>query len=189
MPSHAAPTASVKNALRRFRRNRRASAAVEFALIAPMFFALLFGLIETGILFFADQVLETATQNAARLILTGQAQGTSMTAAQFQSAVCGQIPGTIFNCTNLSVDVQNYPQFSNVTISSQIDGSGHFINNMKYCPGNSKSIVVVRVFYPWQLFVIGLGYNISNMAGGQRLLAATAAFRNEPSFSAPPSSC
>jgi hypothetical protein len=38
----------------------------------------------------------------------------------------------------------------------------------------------VRLFYPWQLFVTGLGYNISNMTGNQRLLVATAAFRNEP---------
>jgi hypothetical protein len=95
----------------------------------------------------------------------------------------------MFNCTNLSVDVQNYPQFSSVVNTTPIDGSGHFVNNMKYCPGNSGSVVVVHVYYPWQLFVIGLGYNISNMAGGQRLLIASAAFRNEPSFSAPPSSC
>ena len=36
------------NILRRFRRNRRGSAAVEFALVAPLFFALLFAIIETG---------------------------------------------------------------------------------------------------------------------------------------------
>jgi Flp pilus assembly protein TadG len=189
MPSHVVPTASVKKALRRFRRNRRASAAVEFALIAPMFFALLFGIIETGIMFFADQVLETATQNAARLILTGQAQGASMTKSQFQTAVCGQIPGTMFNCANVSVDVQNYPQFSSVSNTMPIDATGHFVNPNNYCPGNSGSTVVVHVYYPWQLFVIGLGYNISNLAGGQRLLIGTAAFRNEPSFTAPPSSC
>ena len=47
-------------------------------------------------------------------------------------------------------------------------------------PGGSSSIVIVRVFYPWQLFVTGLGYNISNMAGSKRLLTATAVFQNEP---------
>jgi len=38
----------------------------------------------------------------------------------------------------------------------------------------------VRLYYAWQLFVTGLGYNISNMNGNQRLLMATAVFRNEP---------
>jgi hypothetical protein len=41
-------------------------------------------------------------------------------------------------------------------------------------------IVVVRMFYQWQLFVTGFGYNISNLVGNQRLLVATAAFKNEP---------
>lgn len=74
MPSPAASKASLRNVLRRFRRSRRGSAAVEFALVAPVFFALLFAIIETALVFFASQVLETVTQNSARMIMTGQAQ-------------------------------------------------------------------------------------------------------------------
>jgi len=36
------------------------------------------------------------------------------------------------------------------------------------------------VFYPWQLFVTGLGFNIANCPNSQRMLKATAAFQNEP---------
>ena len=72
MPSSAVATISVRNAIRRFRRNRRGSAAVEFALVAPVFFALLFAIIETGLMFFAGQVLETGTQDSARLMYTHQ---------------------------------------------------------------------------------------------------------------------
>src|SRR4030081_1217221 len=107
MSSPAAPTASVRNALRRFRRNRRGSAAVEFALVAPVFFALLFAIIETAIVFFASQVLETITQNSARMILTGQAQTAAYTQAQFQTYVCSQIPA-LFTCANVYVDVESY---------------------------------------------------------------------------------
>jgi Flp pilus assembly protein TadG len=179
MPSSAAPTAPVGNILRRFRRNRGGSAAIEFALVAPVFFALLFAIIETAIMFFASQVLETITQESARMILTGQAQTASYTQPQFQTYVCSQIPA-LFNCSSVYVDVESYPAFSSVTINSQIDSSNNFINNMQYNPGGPGDIVVVRVFYPWQLFVTGLGYNISNLSGNQRLLVATAAFRNEP---------
>jgi len=53
MSSPAASTVSVGGVLRRFRRSRGGSAAVEFALVAPLFFALLFAIIETAMMFFA----------------------------------------------------------------------------------------------------------------------------------------
>lgn len=178
MPS-AVSTASVRGTWRCFRRNRRGSAAVEFALVAPAFFALLFAIIETGIMFLASQVLESVNQQSARMILTGQAQTQSYTQTQFANYVCSQVPA-LFTCGNIYVDVQSYPSFSNITISSQIDAAGNFINNMHYSPGNACDTVVVRLFYQWPLFVTGLGYNISNLTGNKRLLAATAAFKNEP---------
>jgi Flp pilus assembly protein TadG len=179
MPSSAVATATVRSVLRRFRRNRGGSAAVEFALVAPVFFALLFAIIETAIMFFASQVLETITQNSARMILTGQAQTAALTQAQFQAYVCSQIPA-LFTCANVYVDVENYPAFTNVVINSQIDASKNFINNMQYSPGGPGDIVVVQLFYQWQQIVTGLGYNVSNLNGSKRLLTATAAFRNEP---------
>lgn len=171
--------ASARNMLRRFRRNRRGAAAVEFALVAPLFFALLFAILETAIVFFAGQVLETVAQNSARMILTGQAQTAAYSQSTFQTYVCSQIPA-LFSCSNVYVDVESYPSFTNVTINSQIDGSSNFINNMQYNPGGPGDIVVVRLFYQWPLIVTGLGYNISNLTGSKRLLVATAAFRNEP---------
>jgi Flp pilus assembly protein TadG len=181
MPSLAVATATVRASLRRFRRNRRASAAVEFALVAPVFFALLFAIIETGIIFFAGQVLETVTQDSARMILTGQAQAAAYTQAQFKTNVVCPHVSVLFDCANgIYVDVQSYSSFSNVTINSQIDGSNNFNTNMQYSPGGPGDIVVVRLFYQWPLFVTGLGYNIANLAGSKRLLVATAAFRNEP---------
>jgi Flp pilus assembly protein TadG len=179
MLSPAASTTSLQKVLRRFRRNRRGSAAVEFALVAPVFFALLFAIIETSIVFFANQVLETMTQNSARMIMTGQAQGAGFTQSQFKTYVCGQIPA-LFTCGNVYVDVRSYPAFTSVTVNSPVDGAGNFINNMQYNPGGASDIVVVRLFYQWPLFVTGLGYNIANLSGSKRLLTATAAFRNEP---------
>jgi Flp pilus assembly protein TadG len=179
MPSPAAFTASLRDVFCRFRRNRTGSAAVEFALVAPVFFALLFAIIETGIIFFAGQVLETITQDSARMILTGQAQTAAYTQAQFQTYVCSQIPA-LFTCSNLSIDVESYSSFSSVTINSQIDNNKNFVNNMQYSPGGPGDIVVVRLFYPWPQIVTGLGYNVTNLSGNKRLLVATAAFRNEP---------
>jgi Flp pilus assembly protein TadG len=150
-----------------------------------MFFALLFAIIETALMFFASQVLETVAQDSARIILTGQAQSgtTYNTQAGYATWVCSQVPA-LFTCSNISIDVESYSSFQNVTINSQIDASGNFINNMQFSPGGPCDIVVVRLFYQWPLFVTRLGYNISNLSGNKRLLSATTAFRNEPYASA-----
>ena len=50
MSSPVATKLTLRNIVRRFRRNRRGSAAIEFALVAPVFFALLFAIIETAIM-------------------------------------------------------------------------------------------------------------------------------------------
>ena len=129
MSSPAAAPGSFRTALHRFRRNRRGSAAVEFALVAPVFFALLFAIIETAIVFFAGQVLETVTQDSARKIMTGQAQTANYTKAQFkETVVCptGALAKVLFNCDNLFIEAKSYPTFPNVTITEPIDGSQEF---------------------------------------------------------------
>src|SRR6187402_3789553 len=119
MPSSAAATSSFRTVLRRFRRNRGGSAAIEFALVAPVFFALLFAIIETAAVFFAGQVLETVTQDSARKIMTGQAQTANYSKDQFKdTVVCptGALARVLFDCANLYVEVKSYPTFPNVTI-------------------------------------------------------------------------
>ena len=59
---------------RRFARQQDGAAAVEFALVAAPFLALIFAILETAFVFFAGQTLEAAAANSARLIMTGQAQ-------------------------------------------------------------------------------------------------------------------
>lgn len=167
-----------QNLVRRFGHSERGSAAVEFAMIAPVFFALLFAILETEIMFFAGQYLQSITQQSARMILTGQAQTGSYTQAQFQNYVCSQVVA-LFTCGNIYIDVESYSSFQNVTINSQIN-NGSFVNNMQYNPGGPGDIVVVRLFYQWPQIVTGLGYNISNLNNNYRLLSATAAFKNEP---------
>jgi Flp pilus assembly protein TadG len=176
------PAHCLARLLRRFRRNRSGVTAVEFALVAPLFFGLLFAIIEVAMIFFASQVLETVTQDSSRFIMTGQAQGASYTQAQFKSYVCGQI-NALFDCTNgVYVDVRSYPSatgFSSVNITPITDPT-----QVKWCPGKDGDVVVVRLFYQWQLFVTQLGFNASNLSNGKRLLIATATFKNEPSGTA-----
>src|SRR3990172_7469707 len=91
------------------------AAAVEFALVAAPFLALLFAIMETAIIFFAGQALETAVADSARLIMTGQAQTQGFDQTKFKEQVCAKIYG-LFNCNaGVYVDVKTFTNFSTVS--------------------------------------------------------------------------
>ena len=165
--------------LRRFRRDHNGQVAIQFAMIAMPFFMMMFAIIETALIFFANQALETATQDTARLIMTGQVQLGGMNAATFKSNLCTRLSG-LMDCTGgVDVDVKSFTSFSGVTMSNPISG-GNYVNPTTFSPGGAGDIVVVRTFYQWPTFVIGFGYDAGNLNNHKRLLVATAAFRNEP---------
>ena len=57
-----------------FARREDGAAALEFALVAAPFIALLLAGLQTALAFFAGQVLESAVADSSREILTGSAQ-------------------------------------------------------------------------------------------------------------------
>jgi Flp pilus assembly protein TadG len=174
-------------AARRLIRAQDGATTVEFALVAAPFLAMVFAIMETAIVFFASQVLETAGADSARLIMTGQAQSQGFDQAQFKSAVCGKIYG-LFNCSaGLYVDVKNYSSFAAIDMSKPVDANGNLqTGNFGYQPGGPGNIVVVRLVYQWPVYVSLLGLNLSDAAGGKRLIMSTVAFRNEPYLGSTP---
>ena len=176
-----------KRVFSRFRRNDRGSAAVEFSLVAVPFFALLFAIIETGIVFFAGQVLENGVQDSGRLIYTNQITNTNTTAAQFKADLCNRV-SILLNCSGIDVDVKYYAAGTAITITDPIDGAGNYDTSglgFAVPPANATGTVVVRAFYRWPLYVTGLGYNIANInrntSNAKRLLTGLSAFHIEPS--------
>ena len=168
-------------AVRRFARAQDGAAAVEFSLVAAPFLALMFAIMETALVFFAGQTLETAVADSARLIMTGQAQTQSFTAAQFKTQVCSKVGG-LFDCAGgLQIDVKTYSAFGSVDNSPPLDANGNLkTSSFGYTPGGPGDIVVVRLMYQWPVYASLLGFNLGDMAGNKRLIMATAAFRNEP---------
>ena len=170
------PTLSIV-ALRRLGRDRRGSAAVEFAIVAPIFFALIFAIIETGLFFLAGQVLETAVQDTSRTFYTSQ----SVTEASLKDAYCKSVK-TLMGCEpeKLCLDVRTYAQgVSLENMKKAVDAFGTYSCVIELPTATSVNVtVVVRGYYQWPLFVTGLGYNIGNIQGSnKRLLAATMAVR------------
>jgi Flp pilus assembly protein TadG len=167
---------------RRIVREQDGATTVEFALLVAPFLAIIFAIIETAIVFFAGQTLETANADSARLIMSGQAQTQGFSQAQFKNAVCARIYG-LFNCQGgLYVDVKTYAGFGNINNSQlPVDANGNLQSGtFGYQPGGPGDIVVVRLIYQWPVYVSLLGLNLSDSAGSKRVLMSTVAFRNEP---------
>ena len=161
--------------------DRKGATAVEFALVGAPFIALLVALIQTFLVFFAQQLLESVVNESSRLILTGQVQGQNMTQAQFAKAVCSNVV-TLFNCNNLMIDVEVAGSWTSANTgapSLTFDSNGNVTNTWQFNPGNPGDIVVVRVMYQWPVLMGPLGFNLANLSNGNRLIMASAAFQNE----------
>jgi len=179
-PFHDALNANAPRLVRRFLRRKEGAAAVEFGLVALPFLALLFAILETALIFFVGQTLETAVADSGRLILTGQAQSNKYDAAKFKEQVCARIYALIDCEGGLQFDVRTYSSFANIDTAKPIDSDGKLTLNSRYEPGGPGQIVVVRLAYQWPVHVSLMGYSLADLAGGNRLLLATSAFRNEP---------
>src|SRR5262245_5802076 len=145
--------------LRRLARREDGAVAVEFALVAAPFLALLFAIMETAMIFFAGQTLETATADTSRLIMTGQAQSKGFQMTQFKTALCSRIYA-MFDCANkIQIDVRTIgtTSFASADTSKpiangQVDSSG-----FDFKPGGPGCIVITKVMYEWPVFVSLLG--------------------------------
>lgn len=185
-------SARCKRLCRRLKKDAiKGSAAIEFAMVAPVFFILLMGTIEAGVIFFAQSALQNAVNDTARLVRTGQAgcyttsggNCVAMTQAQFRTQLCSEVSTLLQDCSGASMqfDVNAYSSgFSSASNSSPLDAGGNLPTLTIFNVGNACDVVLVRAFYKWPVFTPGLSYFLANITGGYHLLASAAAFRNEP---------
>jgi Flp pilus assembly protein TadG len=166
-----------------FASDSRGATAVEFGLVAAPFLALIIALIQTFLVFFAQQLLESVVQQSARLVMTGQVQTQTLTQDAFKQKVCDQVR-IFFTCSGLMVDMQVAAAWSSANTAMPtltFDSQGNVTNIWQYNPGAAGDIVVLRVMYVWPVMLGPLGFNLSNLSNGNRQIMATAAFQNEPS--------
>lgn len=164
----------------RFARDRDGAAAVEFALVATPFFMILFGILEIALIFFATAVIEDAVSQSARDIRTGEVQTAGQTEEDFRASICQRI-NTVADCGRLRLDVRTFDNFASTDLSTPLGEDGDLNDeNFVFQPGEAGDVVVVRVFYDWQLLGPGIINGLADMPGNRRLITSATAFRNEP---------
>ncbi len=143
---------------------------------------MLFGIMEIGLVFVTDSVLDNATAESARLVRTGEASASSMTGAQFKTQLCNRMSIFSGDCpSRASVDVRTLPQFRNATPPDPMTSGTTFDESvLTYVTGQPGDLVLVRVWYRHPLVTPFLAQALSRLKDGNARLMATTAFRNEP---------
>ena len=193
LPEPQARRSRWRGCLSRLRADQRGVTAIEFAIVSPIFFFLMFVIAETAVIFIAEQVMDNAVFESARLIRTGQAQkGTwpnpdkeaapaPMTAEQFKADLCARM-AVFISCDSPSfyLEVKSYANFADMNVSKPLKADETFDDPGAYDFGDSGEIVVVRAYYQWPTNKIFGDLSLKNMNNGKRLIGSFAAFRNEP---------
>ena len=145
---------------------------------------MIFAIIETAMMFFAQQVLDSAVEDASRIVRTGQAQSQSFDLAAFRNYLCGYTFG-LFNCSNIVIEVQ-----SDRELLGGDDERGrsklhpHHLHlergQQAYDAGGGRNIIQVSAYYRWPLTIVLPYFNLKNQPDNYRLIAAIRVFRNEP---------
>jgi Flp pilus assembly protein TadG len=163
--------------LARFCADRRGATAVEFAFVALPFFTLLFGIMQTSLVMFSAQALQTMTTIGSRKIMTGEMRGKSF--SEFKTALCAAsgLSG-MFDCTKLMVQVQAANDFGTAHSQFKINDACFKIAptppSTCYVDSAREQVVIVHVAYDWPFAV-----NPEDLSHKSRI-NAVAAFTNEP---------
>lgn len=164
--------------VRRFGKDDEGVTAVEFAILAAPFFFLLMTIIETSLMFFAGQVLESSVDDVARRIRTGQLDET-LTQAQLRTEICNA-SAVLFDCDDLNIDLQVVATFSDLGDMPEPDGGALDPGDFGFTAPGSERIVMVTVMSEWPIFTNYVQGYLSDLSNGNALLTAVAAFRTEP---------
>ncbi len=164
--------------IKRFETEEDGATAVEFALIAFPFFLLVFAILETSFMFFAGQYLETAVDDTARLLRTGQL-GPNSTNAQFRQELCRRIT-VMIECNSVATDVQVAATFGGLGNPPEPDpNTGDLPGNTFQTPGPNL-IMQVSASYKWPIYTNFAAPLLHTPSGNFALLRVTSVMVTEP---------
>jgi Flp pilus assembly protein TadG len=163
-------------------KNKRGSAAVEFALVAGPLVLLICACIELALVFLVTVTLDNATDLASRDIRTGLTTQANTSVEQFKQKICDHMDWLGGNCvSNLQIDVQTYSSFAGLGAAlPPIENGKYQAGSFNYNIGAGTRIQMVRVYYEWPLITPFLDAAFSRLDNHNAVITAKAVFRNEP---------
>ena len=181
--------------LRKIRKNSKGSAAIEFALLAPVFFYMVFGIIEIYTMMLAEGIIESSVRQAARSGLTGYTPD----GVARDDYILQQIENEAFFIDVNEIVFENkiYSNFANIGEPEPYtddNGDGYYDIGEPYDDVNGNAqwdadmgasgsgaagdIVVYTIRYNWQFMTPFIGEFLSD--DGSIEIVASSVVRNEP---------
>lgn len=180
---------------RSFLKNADGTVAVETALISIPFLTMMFGIINTGMFFYAINCVDRGVEDAARFVRTGEAQKgtypggtTQMTAGQFKTLVCAKA-STYIDCNKLNVRIQSATSWNAINaFTCPLSGSltTGAINTtdttaISAIAGTQTAKVLITVCYQWDLGkYLPFVHFDARFADGSALIQSSTALQIEP---------
>lgn len=163
----------------RLLRDQRGVAALEFAILGPIFFLLLLALIDLSIFFATHAIVDDAIAGAARSVRLGLLQ-TDTDGTQFRAVLCKRL--FFVNCNNFTFSAKPVVNLATVNPTPAFDASGHLVDQT-YDPGNTEDIMVITIAYVHTFIIpyIGLIFGDSNLTDPHmRTITSFLVVKNEP---------
>jgi Flp pilus assembly protein TadG len=134
---------------KRFSRAEGGSTLIEFALLAPVFFMLVMGLVEFVLFQYKTYALNHVVYEATRNLQTGEVQNSEDMAAAFHDEVC-EHAGAMIDCEEIVFDVRSFDDINDITYPPpEFDEEGN-PTNFVFEPGDAEQYSVVRAALPHQ---------------------------------------
>lgn len=170
---------------RRVRRNSDGVAALEFAIVGPIFLALCLAILEAGLLCTRIALVDHALTKASKYIYLGPQDGVSLNRTVLENYVCDYLGSFVVDCTeNLTLELTPITNFR----SPPEEGAPCRDKDLEldpavvYNPGGSNSIVYMRVCLTTPVVTpgLGLGMALNKTESNKFEIVSSLAFVNEP---------
>ena len=169
-------------AARRFTRDRKAATMVEFALVGPLFLALLFGILDIAFVAYAQTNLDDAAASVARELLVGKAQSTKSTRRNYKDVnVCPKLP-SFMACNKIRINI--LPVAADTQLRQTFfDTAGNLLvpatDRSQICPGGPGDMSYVQLAYAMPTFFGRFSPGIADETGNVVLVSGVVV-KNEP---------
>jgi Flp pilus assembly protein TadG len=116
---------------------------IEFAMLAPIFFMLVMGLVEFVLYEYKTYALNHVVYEATRNLQTGEVQGAADMREEFDK-LCKETAGPLMSCDDIEWDVRSFDELKDIDYPPvQFDSEG-VPTNFVFEPGGPNKYSVVR---------------------------------------------
>jgi Flp pilus assembly protein TadG len=134
-------------ARKKFSKEKGGSTLIEFAMLAPVFFLLIMGLIEFVLYQYKTYALNHVVAEATRNLQTGEIQVAGNTPQAFLDEMCAH-SGLMIDCHEIDYDVRHYEELADIQFHEPTFDEKGRATNFNFDPGGSSDYSVVRASIP-----------------------------------------